>query len=239
MLKSPEAKLKCVVKSARDLVKSVANFHRYHGRNPDKYPVGGDELLPIFTYVVIRSGVKNLISESSFMELCISDDDSRGECGYILATLQTVIAFLSCLDNTLISKSVDSVFASIAKEIHEDQQQQIVAQIQPPLAQDQVIVLQQPASSQQQILDQNMVELEEIGDNVIPPSHIPPLASHPSDISPSAASLAQPPKVSVFDKHLPDQHGVDEVASSAFAPFSYDDSPPAAIELDDFNPRAI
>lgn len=120
-LKSPESKLKCVVKSARDLVNSVAAFHKFHGRNPDKYPVGGDELLPIFTYIVIRSGVKNLISESSFMELCISDDQSRGEMGYILATLQTVIAFLSCLDNSLISKSVDSVFKSIAKEIQKSE----------------------------------------------------------------------------------------------------------------------
>lgn len=117
VLKTPEAKLKCVVKSARDLVKCVASFHSFFGRNPDKYPVGGDELLPIFTYVVIRSGVKNLISEATFMELFANDDQARGEMGYILATLQTVIAFLSCLDNTSISQSVDSVFKSIAVEI--------------------------------------------------------------------------------------------------------------------------
>ena len=136
-LKMPEAKLKCVVKSARDLVKSVASFHSFFGRNPDKYPVGGDELLPIFTYIVIRSGVKNLISETTFMELFVSDDQARGEMGYILATLQTVIAFLSCLDNSSISQSVDSVFKSIANELDkkplnsENQQKQGAANFAP------------------------------------------------------------------------------------------------------------
>lgn len=229
VLKSPEAKLKCVVKSARDLVKSVANFHRYHGRNPDKYPVGGDELLPIFTYVVIRSGVKNLISESSFMELCISDDDARGECGYILATLQTVIAFLSCLDNSLISKSVDSVFQSIAIEIQHENE---VNQNQPIVAVDPIVAVAEGhvPTTGLEMANQNAVAEVIVLDQPIPP--------------PDFSEVA---KTSVFDQHLPDAK-FDVAAAESFPELvpkfdPFQDAPqladPTAIEMSDFNPRAI
>lgn len=232
VLKSPEAKLKCVVKSARDLVKSVANFHRYHGRNPDKFPVGGDELLPIFTYVVIRSGVKNLISESSFMELCISDDDARGECGYILATLQTVIAFLSCLDNSLISKSVDSVFQSIAIEIQHENE----------VNQNQPVAIEPVSAAAEGHVPSGAFENENqnaVAEVVVLDPQVPP------------PSFSELPKASVFDQHLPDAQiavlapeTLPELVPK-FDPFHFEDAPqpaaPAAsaIEMSEFNPRAI
>lgn len=232
-LKSPESKLKCVVKSARDLVKSVANFHRYHGRNPDKFPVGGDELLPIFTYVVIRSGVKNLISESSFMELCISDDDSRGECGYILATLQTVIAFLTCLDNSLISQSVDSVFKSIAQEIRHETA--VINQNQP----EEAAAVEHLDLNQNQPINNNVNEVIVIDQQ----PQAPLVASEDLTSSPSTS---QEKPVSVFDQHLPESAQSAGIPESAlpdllpkFDPFNYEAPEASVIEMEEFNPRAI
>lgn len=114
--KEPRSKLNCLLSVAKSLVDSVTSFNSSHGKNSSEYVVGGDELLPIFTYIVIRSGVKNFISESSFMELFIDDEQSRNQNGYILATLQTSLSFICCLDQSIISKSTDSVFKELEKQ---------------------------------------------------------------------------------------------------------------------------
>ena len=161
-LHNPEAKLKCVVKSARDLVDSVATFHAFFGRNPDKYPVGGDELLPIFTYVVIRSGVKNLNSECAFMELFINDDQARGEMGYILATLQTVIAFLSVMDNDSISNSVESVFKAVAKEAEKKRKEAELVVVHQQQPHQQPSHHQDPQQPHQQLQQQQQQQPEQL-----------------------------------------------------------------------------
>ena len=59
---------------------------------------GGDELLPLFAYVVIRSGITFLWSESSFIETFINEKTAIEKGGYLLATLQTCLNLVNTID---------------------------------------------------------------------------------------------------------------------------------------------
>ncbi|KAF9985116.1 hypothetical protein BGZ75_003351 [Mortierella antarctica] len=80
LLRTPEEKLACLVKSIR--VTSML-------------PGGADDLIPILLLTVLRSGISNLASNLYYMKnYILFGDASRGEYGYSLSTLEAVSRYI-------------------------------------------------------------------------------------------------------------------------------------------------
>lgn len=65
--------------------------------------MGGDSLLPIVGYVIIKANVRNLVSELDFLEDFLDFTDPKAvsdEIGYTLATFQTGLLFLQAMNKT-------------------------------------------------------------------------------------------------------------------------------------------
>jgi len=50
--------------------------------------ISADDFLPLFTYVLIHAGLPQLLLVKELMTALVNDEDSYGECGYYLATLE-------------------------------------------------------------------------------------------------------------------------------------------------------
>ncbi|CAB4008105.1 Hypothetical predicted protein [Paramuricea clavata] len=96
---SPLEKLECIVRTNRFIVECVEDYYESKGkpRNSPETVIGCDDLLPILSYVIIRSQLPQLVSECNAMEDFISADYLMGEEGYSLTTFQTVLAYLESL----------------------------------------------------------------------------------------------------------------------------------------------
>jgi len=58
---------------------------------------GGDEMLPLMVFVIVQARVPNIYSEICFCEDWIEESFSnQGEKGYVVATIQTALAFICC-----------------------------------------------------------------------------------------------------------------------------------------------
>ncbi|CAO3570749.1 unnamed protein product [Mortierella alpina] len=80
LLRTPEEKLACLIKSIR--VTSTL-------------PGGADDLIPILLLTVLRSGISNLASNLYYMKnYILFGDASRGEYGYSLSTLEAVSRYI-------------------------------------------------------------------------------------------------------------------------------------------------
>jgi len=70
-------------------LKSVKRTLNEIKRNlPENFLWGGDHLLPVFLFVVIRAEIKNLGSEIHFIEDLMDSHLKNGELGYMLITLK-------------------------------------------------------------------------------------------------------------------------------------------------------
>jgi len=56
--------------------------------------VGGDELLPLMAYVIIKAKISALFSECAFMELFIDNQRAIEQEGYVLATFQSALSLI-------------------------------------------------------------------------------------------------------------------------------------------------
>ncbi|XP_038070372.1 VPS9 domain-containing protein 1-like [Patiria miniata] len=93
---SPLEKLECVVKASRAIVTCVGDYYEAQGRSREntENAVGCDDLLPILSYVVIKSALPHIVSECSIMEEFIHEGYLFGEEGYCLTTLQTSLGYV-------------------------------------------------------------------------------------------------------------------------------------------------
>ncbi|ESO90860.1 hypothetical protein LOTGIDRAFT_233615 [Lottia gigantea] len=93
------SKLECVVNVCRLICECVENFYTtkqiQDGEISSTPCVGADDLLPILTYVVVKSGLPQLLSECQAMAEFIHEGYIMGEEGYCLTSVQTAISFLS------------------------------------------------------------------------------------------------------------------------------------------------
>lgn len=56
---------------------------------------GVDDILPILTYVIIRTGLPQLVTECSIMEEFIHEGYMKGEEGFCLTSFMTALKFVS------------------------------------------------------------------------------------------------------------------------------------------------
>ncbi|CAL1545489.1 unnamed protein product [Lymnaea stagnalis] len=94
------SKLECVVKVCRLICKCVDD-HYCKGigeKEGKKVPsVGADDLLPILSYVIIKSALPQLSAECYAMTEFIHEGYMMGEEGYCLTTLRTALNFVTSL----------------------------------------------------------------------------------------------------------------------------------------------
>eukprot|EP01127_Copromyxa_protea_P008497 TRINITY_DN1946_c1_g1_i1.p1 TRINITY_DN1946_c1_g1~~TRINITY_DN1946_c1_g1_i1.p1 ORF type:complete len:884 (+),score=162.38 TRINITY_DN1946_c1_g1_i1:266-2917(+) len=94
-LKSPRDKLGCILHTFMDVIQCVTDFWNAHDCDP---VVSADDLVPIFSYVILKAHVPKLYSEMNFIWEFATDSEMKGKYGYSFATFQIgveVIARLS------------------------------------------------------------------------------------------------------------------------------------------------
>jgi len=84
-LKSPRDKLGCILITFMDIIQCVTDFWEVHDREP---VVGADDLVPIFSYVILKARVPKLYSEMSYIWEFATDAEMKGKYGYGFATFQ-------------------------------------------------------------------------------------------------------------------------------------------------------
>ncbi|XP_051485691.1 VPS9 domain-containing protein 1 isoform X1 [Apus apus] len=94
----PRRKLECIVRALRSICECAEEYSGARdGRTPASAAVGADDLLPILSYVVLRTGLPQLLSECAAMEEFIHEGYLIGEEGYCLTSLQSALAYLESL----------------------------------------------------------------------------------------------------------------------------------------------
>ncbi|XP_048735717.2 VPS9 domain-containing protein 1-like [Ostrea edulis] len=93
-------KLESLVKSSRLICRCVEE----HYSDAEKVPsIGADDLLPILSYVIIRTGLPQIVSECSILEEFIHEGYIMGEEGYCLTSVQTALQYLKSLSAQLLT----------------------------------------------------------------------------------------------------------------------------------------
>ncbi|KAM9374176.1 VPS9 domain-containing protein 1 [Phaethornis superciliosus] len=95
----PRRKLECIVRALRGICECAEEYcGAREGRTPASAAVSGaDDLLPILSFVVLRTGLPQLLSECAAMEEFIHEGYLIGEEGYCLTSLQSALAYLESL----------------------------------------------------------------------------------------------------------------------------------------------
>ncbi|KAH3757667.1 Vacuolar sorting protein 9 (VPS9) domain [Pelomyxa schiedti] len=91
--KTPWAKTKCLIDVARAIKSCVDTFWG----KVNAVEITADDFLPLFAFVLIKANLQHPFAECKFIEHFLSDDDLRGEAGYIFVTFQTCLAMIPSL----------------------------------------------------------------------------------------------------------------------------------------------
>eukprot|EP00011_Vannellida_sp_DIVA3-517-6-12_P000350 CAMPEP_0114612628 /NCGR_PEP_ID=MMETSP0168-20121206/4718_1 /TAXON_ID=95228 ORGANISM="Vannella sp., Strain DIVA3 517/6/12" /NCGR_SAMPLE_ID=MMETSP0168 /ASSEMBLY_ACC=CAM_ASM_000044 /LENGTH=1002 /DNA_ID=CAMNT_0001823615 /DNA_START=214 /DNA_END=3223 /DNA_ORIENTATION=+ len=95
---APSEKLDCLVSTARCICDCVSVYYkRQPDVDADSIVIGGDDMLPLFAYVMIKSGLSMLVSEAKFIEDFVSQKSRYSEGAYFLVTFHTALALIGCL----------------------------------------------------------------------------------------------------------------------------------------------
>ncbi|XP_038662295.1 VPS9 domain-containing protein 1 isoform X2 [Scyliorhinus canicula] len=95
----PQKKLECIVRTLR-LICECAE-HYCNSKDPGALHVtsaiGADDLLPILSYVVLKSNLTQLVSECAALEEFIHEGYLIGEEGYCLTSMQSALSYVESL----------------------------------------------------------------------------------------------------------------------------------------------
>ncbi|XP_027017714.2 VPS9 domain-containing protein 1 isoform X2 [Tachysurus fulvidraco] len=95
----PQKKLECIVRTLR-LICACAEHYRLLQDNdpsPKTAAIGADDLLPILSYVALRSELPQLVSECAALEEFIHEGYLIGEEGYCLTSMQSALSYVESL----------------------------------------------------------------------------------------------------------------------------------------------
>ncbi|KQK80136.1 VPS9 domain-containing protein 1 [Amazona aestiva] len=95
----PRRKLECIVRALRGICECA---EEYCGAGDRRTPAtaaisGADDLLPILSYVVLQTGLPQLLSECAALEEFIHEGCLIGEEGYCLTSLQSALSYVESL----------------------------------------------------------------------------------------------------------------------------------------------
>ncbi|XP_050628871.1 VPS9 domain-containing protein 1 isoform X1 [Macaca thibetana thibetana] len=100
----PQKKLECIVRTLRVICVCAEDYCPTPEATPQAGPqpiaaaaIGADDLLPILSFVVLRSGLPQLVSECAALEEFIHEGYLIGEEGYCLTSLQSALSYVELL----------------------------------------------------------------------------------------------------------------------------------------------
>ncbi|CAB1428731.1 unnamed protein product [Pleuronectes platessa] len=95
----PQKKLECIVRTLRVICACAEDYRCLHeGDSAHRTAaIGADDLLPILSYVALRSQCPQLLSECAALEEFIHEGYLIGEEGYCLTSLQSALAYVESL----------------------------------------------------------------------------------------------------------------------------------------------
>ncbi|XP_023561008.1 VPS9 domain-containing protein 1 isoform X1 [Octodon degus] len=99
----PQKKLGCIVRTLRVICVCAEDYCRAQELRPEAGPhvpaaaIGADDLLPILSFVVLRSGLPQLVSECAALEEFTHEGYLIGEEGYCLTSLQSALSYVELL----------------------------------------------------------------------------------------------------------------------------------------------
>ncbi|ERE80624.1 Vacuolar sorting protein 9 containing protein [Cricetulus griseus] len=107
----PQKKLECIVRTLRVICICAEDYCRAQearteaGSQPPAAAISGaDDLLPILSFVVLRSGLPQLVSECAALEEFIHEGYLIGEEGYCLTSLQSALSYVELLSRGRLDK---------------------------------------------------------------------------------------------------------------------------------------
>lgn len=106
----PQKKLDCIVRALRVICACAEGYYRAQEPAPEAGPqpgaaaIGADDLLPILSFVVLRSGLPQLVSECAALEEFIHEGYLIGEEGYCLTSLQSALSYVELLPQGALGK---------------------------------------------------------------------------------------------------------------------------------------
>uniref|UniRef100_A0A7M4EME6 VPS9 domain containing 1 n=2 Tax=Crocodylus porosus TaxID=8502 RepID=A0A7M4EME6_CROPO len=100
----PQRKLDCIVRALRMICECAEEYCGARESQPPAAAIGADDLLPILSYVAVRSSLPQLVSECAALEEFIHEGYLIGEEGYCLTSLQSALAFLESLPAGAVAK---------------------------------------------------------------------------------------------------------------------------------------
>lgn len=89
----PADKLDCLVKASSSVIQCVTDYYGSQGQTKH-VTVGCDDLLPILSYIILKSAIPAVVSEISAMEIFIQEGYLFGKEGYCLTTMQTAMSYV-------------------------------------------------------------------------------------------------------------------------------------------------
>ncbi|XP_054026161.1 VPS9 domain-containing protein 1 isoform X1 [Dryobates pubescens] len=94
----PRKKLDCIVRALRGICECAEEYcGSRDSRAPASAAIGADDLLPILSYVVLQTGLPQLLSECAALEEFIHEGYLIGEEGYCLTSLQSALSYVESL----------------------------------------------------------------------------------------------------------------------------------------------
>ncbi|XP_067854187.1 VPS9 domain-containing protein 1 [Heptranchias perlo] len=95
----PQKKLECIVRTLRLICECAEHYcnSREAGTLHVASAIGADDLLPILSYVVLKSNLTQLISECAALEEFIHEGYLIGEEGYCLTSMQSALSYVESL----------------------------------------------------------------------------------------------------------------------------------------------
>ncbi|XP_064016219.1 VPS9 domain-containing protein 1 isoform X2 [Pogoniulus pusillus] len=94
----PRRKLDCIVRALRGICECAEEYcGNRDSRAPASAAIGADDLLPILSYVVLQTGLPQLLSECAALEEFIHEGYLIGEEGYCLTSLQSALSYVESL----------------------------------------------------------------------------------------------------------------------------------------------
>ncbi|XP_075393071.1 VPS9 domain-containing protein 1 isoform X2 [Tenrec ecaudatus] len=103
----PQKKLECIVRALRLICACAEDCCRAQEARapPATAAIGADDLLPILSFVVLKSGLPQLVSECAALEEFIHEGYLIGEEGYCLTSLQSALSYVELLPRGALDKS--------------------------------------------------------------------------------------------------------------------------------------
>jgi len=111
--RSPRDKLGCILNTFRETIKCVTDFWDKEGCEP---VVGADDLVPIFTFIILKAQIPNLYTEMNFIWEFASDNEMNGNFGYGYATFQVGVEAVARLEEIIDTGSNDKPAARAIKK---------------------------------------------------------------------------------------------------------------------------